>query len=48
MGRINIELPEKLHEELKVMAARRDETLKDTVISVLADEADIDVTEATQ
>lgn len=33
---INIELPEKLHKELKVRAIEKDKTLKEIVIDILS------------
>lgn len=40
MGRINIEIPDDLHTDLKVEAAEGDETLKGHVISVLRESVD--------
>lgn len=37
MARINIEIPDSLHSDLKVEAAERGDTLKDTVIDFLED-----------
>lgn len=35
MGRINIELPDPLHQDLKIESAERGQTLKETVKEIL-------------
>ena len=43
MGRINIKLPEDLHEEVKVQAARNGRDLKDEVIKILGENTGVEV-----
>ena len=37
MGRLNIEIPDDLHQELKKEAIEREQTLKETAIEFLSD-----------
>lgn len=45
MGHINIEIPDELHEELKVLSARRGDTIKEVIVSLIADEAGVELEE---
>lgn len=40
MGRINIEIPDELHKDVKREAVEREETLKKTVIQLLGEGVD--------